>query len=287
MKIRVLGVLMLCVSTFCGADDNLLAHRLFEQGDYARASELFTDPAWKGVALYRSSQWWRAAEAFVRANDAPSAYNLGNCYVKLGYYELALEAYLQALALDPSLQNAQYNAEIMRTLLAREDKDKQGGSRQPSGEEIEKLETDTKPNNPGSGQEGSEENEAEENSKGKSDQPGEQAMGPQADAQPGSGGEAANDSLQSEQQQGHGAVSGTSDKKPPSSQPSGGSENDTLVNESQASGLRTELETEQATTQWLNRIQHDSQLYLQRRIQLELRRRLAAGQPAPVGGSGW
>ena len=59
------------------ANDNILAHRLFEEGNYVQAGEIFTDPAWKGVALYRSSQWWRAAEAFVRANDAVSAYNLG------------------------------------------------------------------------------------------------------------------------------------------------------------------------------------------------------------------
>ena len=62
-------LLALTLTGFMGvahADDNAVAYRLFEQKRYAEAAELFTDPAWKGVAMYRSDQYWRAAEAFVR-----------------------------------------------------------------------------------------------------------------------------------------------------------------------------------------------------------------------------
>jgi len=80
-----------------GNNDDLLGFELFEREDYSSAAEIFQDSAWKGVALYRSNQWWRAAEVFVRGNDAPAFHNLGNTYVKMGYYALALEAYQQAL----------------------------------------------------------------------------------------------------------------------------------------------------------------------------------------------
>jgi Ca-activated chloride channel family protein len=271
------------------ANDNILAHRLFEEGNYVQAGEIFTDPAWKGVALYRSSQWWRAAEAFVRANDAVSAYNLGNCYVKLGYYALALDAYLNALAMDASLLDASHNAELMRQLLSEEDDEKsQRGGRNPQGDEIEKLETNKSPEEEGNGQGGNEQTNIKEPTSGKSEDPGTEAMGPQEDAETGKGGEASKQKQpKSQDQDGSGAIDGETDDNEAANRPSGGSESDTPTEESQAAGIRASLESEQATTQWLNRIQHDSQLFLQRRIKLELKRRSTAGQSAPEGGSSW
>jgi len=96
------------------ANDNLIAHRLFKQERFAEAAEIFTDPSWKGIALYRSAQWWRAAEAFIRADDPQSLHNLGNTYVKLGFYELALEAYLAALKKQTDFEDARFNADLMR-----------------------------------------------------------------------------------------------------------------------------------------------------------------------------
>jgi len=278
--------------TFCSAtahsDDNLLAHKLFEQGDYARAGEIFTDPAWKGVALYRSAQWWRAAEAFVRADDPVSVFNLGNCYVKLGYYALALDAYLQSLSMDPTLQSAQHNADIMRKLLASEDDDKQRGGLQPSGEAIEQLEAEDKPDEQGSGPEGDEKNDVGETSVGESENGGEQTMGLQLDAKAGKGGKALREEQAVQQEQdGSGSLKGETSDDNSANRPSGGADTDTPTTDSQAAGSRRHLETDQATASWLNQINHDSQLYLQRRIALEQKRRLAAGQVAPEGGSSW
>lgn len=270
------------------SNDNVLAHKLFEQGKYAQAGEIFTDPAWKGIALYRSSQWWRAAEAFVRANDPVSAYNLGNCYVKLGYYALALDAYLRALSMNPDLQDASHNADIMRELLAEDDENKQRGGRNPQGDEIEKLDVDASPEEEGNGQGGNEQSNIKEAPTGESEDPGTEVMGPSPDAQAGEGGEAAKQNTpQPDTQEGSGALNGETDDNEAADRPSGGSESDTPTSDSQAAGIRATLESEQATSQWLNRIQHDSQVFLQERIKLELRRRSAAGQSAPEGGSTW
>lgn len=280
--------LLLASAGFTQGDDNVLAHRLFSEGKYAQAGEIFTDPAWKGVALYRSSQWWRAAEAFVRANDAVSVYNLGNSYVKLGYYALALDAYLQALSMDPNLDDASHNADIMRQLLAAEDDNKKRSGRNPEGDEIEKLDTDAEPDEQGEGQGGDEQSDVKETPTGKSDDPGTQTMGPQSDAQSGKGAEAGKQKLPNdENEDGGGGVQGETSETREANRPSGGSDTETPADKSQAAGIRTSLEAEQATAQWLNRITHDSQLYLQRSIQLELKRRRAAGQSAPEGGSNW
>jgi Ca-activated chloride channel family protein len=265
----------------------MLAHQLFVQGDYVRSAEIFTDPAWKGIALYRSAQWWRAAEAFVRAGDPRSAFNLGNCYVKLGYYELALDAYQQALAMDPALTDAQHNADIMRKLLADDDDESQRSGRQPSGDALEQLDTQADDRQGGRGAGGEEPGKSGEPGTSEQSEQGEHSLARQDEANSGQGGEA------SEQQQlpagsdGSGAVNGAASEQEPASQPSGSSEADAPTDDSQAAGLRTALETDQATTQWLNQIHHDATLFLQRRIALELRRRQASGQAAPDGGSTW
>lgn len=271
------------------ADDNILAHELYQQGKYAQAAEIFTDPAWKGVSLYRSAQWWRAAEAFVRANDAVSQYNLGNCYVQLGYYELALEAYMRALSIDPELSDARHNAEIMRQLLARQSDEESGQqalqSRQEAIDSIE-SESDERSGNAGSG----EEQTIPGDNKTGNEEESSTAMQSSADAKDES--EGGNVSDQSTEQQsgkpGADNVKGmTSDDNDIQERPSGGSETDSATQESQSAGVRTRLEHEQATEQWLNQINHDPNRFLQSRIQLEAERRQAAGQSAPDGGNAW
>lgn len=270
------------------ADDNLIAHELFSRGEYAKAAEIFTDPAWKGVALYRSDQWWRAAEAFVRADDAVSQYNLGNCYVKLSYYELALDAYLRALSIDPGLTDAEHNAEIMRKLLALKTNDEDGQQGlQSRQEEIDRIESESEEKAGNSG--GGEEQTAPGDNQSGSEEESTQAQKTSADAQDDSEGGNRSDQTMEQLTGEAGAenVQGTTDNSEAENRPSGGSEADTATNDSQSSGLRTALEQNQATEQWLNQINHDPYRFLQSRIQLETDRRKAAGQSAPAGGSAW
>jgi len=281
-------LLLLSMSAVHAADDNILAHELYSQGNYAKAAEIFTDPAWKGVSLYRSQQWWRAAEAFVRANDAASQYNLGNCYVQLGYYELALEAYLRSLSIDPQLDDARHNAEIMRQLLAKNSDEESGQQALQSREkEIDSIESesDEQSGNAGAGEE---QTTPGDNKTGSEDE-STTALKTSADAKDDS--EGGNRSEQTTDQQtgepGADHVQGMADNSEAQQRPSGGSETDSATTESQAAGLRTKIEHEQATEQWLNQIKHDPYRFLQSRIQLESERRQSAGQNAPAGGSAW
>ncbi|MFD1343094.1 hypothetical protein [Litorisediminicola beolgyonensis] len=54
------------------------------------AATLATEPAWRGVALYRAGRHEEAAEAFRAAGDP---LGLGNSQVRLGNYAAALEAF--------------------------------------------------------------------------------------------------------------------------------------------------------------------------------------------------
>lgn len=281
-------LLLLVSHHLFAANDNIIAHELFSQGNYAQAAEIFTDPAWKGVALYRSEQWWRAAEAFVRANDAPSHYNLGNCYVKLSYYELALEAYLRALSIDPDLKDAEHNAEVMRQLLAEKGNDEVGQQALKSRQqEIDRVESESEEQT-GNAEDGEEQTTPGDNQAGSEDE-SSQIKKTSADAKDES--EGGNRSEQTTEQQtgepGADNVQGISDDSEAEERPSGGSEAEAAANDSQSSGLRTAIEQKQATEQWLNQINHDPYRFLQSRIELESARRQAAGQSAPAGGSTW
>lgn len=267
-------------------DDNAVAYRLYEQGRYAEAAEIFTDPAWKGVAMYKSDQYWRAAEAFVRADDAVSIYNLGNCYARLGYYELALQAYLGAVAREPSLQDAAVNAGIMRKLIAGRDGNGQQGL-QPQTRKIDEVQAE--PNDKGNdGGRGDERGKAQEQRASVERERTRAASDTQAQTQASEGRSGSGaDRQDQEGMAGQNDIAGSQGETDPASNASGGSEGDAAPQPDQAAGMRTRLETEQATEQWLNRIRDEPAKFLKARIALEARRRAANGNMPPAGGDAW
>lgn len=282
-------LLALLFSIFAGtaeADENAVAYRLYAEGRYAEAAEIFTDPAWKGAAFYKSDQFWRAAEAFVRADDAVSIYNLGNCYAQLGYYELALQAYLGAQARQPALADAAANADIMRKLIADRDDGGQQGI-QPQARKIDEVEAEQNDEGKGSSR-GDERGEAEEQrasedrerTRASSD---DQAQTQTAEGRSGDGAKRNED----EGVAGQNDIDGQQGDSEPSNDASGGSRSEAAPQDDQAAGMRTKLESEQATEQWLNRIQDEPVKFLKARIALEARRRAANGNSPPAGGDEW
>ena len=281
-----LTICLLVSGSARAAEDDAVAYRLFSEGRFAEAAELFTDPAWKGVALYRSDQFWRAAEAFVRAGDPRSAYNLGNAYARLGYLELALDSYLRALSLDPGMTDAAYNAELVRKTLAERDTSGQSGIR-PQARVIDSVEA--KPPEKGTGNEGEGERGAPEERAG-SEAGGQTRAAEEADraSSEGTGAEGQGNRREEAGDAGKSEVSGTPGGDEPSGRASGGSQAASEADdEAKSAGLRTHLEGEQATEQWLNRIVDDPAAFLKVRIALEARRRAANGTAFQSDDDAW
>jgi len=287
MRWLLLILAMKCVPVL--ADDNRIAYKLYTQERYAEAAEIFTDPAWKGVALFQSSQWWRAAETFVRVDNATAYYNLGNAYVRLGYYALALEAYVAAIAKQPDHEDAAFNAEIMRKLLAEDrDENQNAAALQQRSDAIDRVDSDA--DESGQSQEEPEEDPAGDEEKNSDREGATDSRGPSPTAiAAGDSGEAGSDeTLKDDGSPDGGSVKGTeAENQVSENNPSGGSEGKDTSNNSQAAATRARLEMEQANEQWLNQIQHDPIKYLKKRIALEVSRRRSAGEAAPEGGSQW
>jgi Ca-activated chloride channel family protein len=86
----------------------------FRRGDYSASAKNFTDPMWRGVALYRDGEFKAAAQAFAALDTAEAEFNRGNAYIFLGQYEEAIKRYQAALEKRPEWSSAEANLELAR-----------------------------------------------------------------------------------------------------------------------------------------------------------------------------
>jgi len=90
---------------------------LLKQKRPAEAAAHFQDSQWQGVALYEAGQYGEAAQRFAEGNDARAHYNRGNALARSGELDAAIDAYEQALELQPDLRPAQTNKALVESLL--------------------------------------------------------------------------------------------------------------------------------------------------------------------------
>ncbi|KMM85475.1 Ca-activated chloride channel family protein [Pseudomonas taetrolens] len=91
--------------------------RLLEKNRPMQAVEHFKDPQWQGLALYQAGDYAGAALRFAELNSASAHYNRGNALAMDGALEAAIDAYEQALELQPDLQAAEHNKAVIERLL--------------------------------------------------------------------------------------------------------------------------------------------------------------------------
>jgi len=91
--------------------------RLLEQKKPLQAVEHFEDSQWQGYALYQAGDYAAAARRFAEANTASAHFNRGNALAMSGELEAAIDAYEQALELQPDLQAAAQNKTLVEQVL--------------------------------------------------------------------------------------------------------------------------------------------------------------------------
>lgn len=97
--------------------------RAFENGDYERAATLFSDPMWRGVALYRAGKFGEAVDAFAQVRSAESYFNQGDALARIGKLDEAAASYKEALKLRSGWGEAEENLAIVEKLIADRKKD--------------------------------------------------------------------------------------------------------------------------------------------------------------------
>ena len=233
---------------------NQQARELLEGGEPVAAAELFDDPSWRAVADYRARRYERSAEGFSAAGeDADSLYNLGNALARQGEFEPAIEAYEEALAIDPGLEDAAYNRDLVQELMEQEAA-RQGseGNQQSSSES-------------GGGAE-----QSEADSEGQ--EAGEEGASGDASGQSQDGESSVRDEEQTSQQDLEALQEELERAAMEAEQQSGDPTEEAQMSQAQLAAERRAQEQQQALEQWLRRIPNDPGGLLRRKFRYQYQR---------------
>jgi Ca-activated chloride channel homolog len=89
-----------------------------DRRDYTRAAERFTDPLWRGYALFRDGQYQEAAEVLDRVQTAQAASIQGMAYIRSRSYRDGVRSFKTALDRDPDYPGAADNLATAREIVA-------------------------------------------------------------------------------------------------------------------------------------------------------------------------
>ncbi|UVW36285.1 VWA domain-containing protein [SAR92 clade bacterium H455] len=113
------------------------ASEALANGDAAAAQSLFKDPEWRGSAAYKAGDYETAINQFVDFDDADSHYNRGNALAHSGDLDAAIEAYDQALALNPEMEDAEANKELLEQLKQEQEQQQQDSDSSDDSEDSD------------------------------------------------------------------------------------------------------------------------------------------------------
>ena len=151
MPLLLLPGMLLSTEAKAGLWDDLWSTRdqqaqaALQQERPADAAVLARDPGVAGEAFYRSGDFENAGQSWSQAgeskNQADSHYNRGNSMAQMGEFEAAMAAYDAALELDPEMEDAAFNRDLveeMKQEQEQEQQDSEGESdEEQSGDESE------------------------------------------------------------------------------------------------------------------------------------------------------
>ena len=221
--------------------------RALLQGDPGKAAGLFTAPPWQGVAQYRAGKFSEAATAFSGGPSAEARYNEGNALARAGKLPEAVQAYDQALQLNPKLEDARFNRELVKKLLQEQesqDKKQQKSDDQPQDQQQQGQ----KPDQPSGEQ------------KEQPGQPGGQPPKEQGVETPEKREQARQESSPAEHEQG---------KEQPGQPVATPAPKDAEQKGAEADELKMSTEEQQALEQWLRQVPDDPGGLLRRKFAYE------------------
>ena len=144
LPLLILPGLMISGEAKAGLWDDLWATKdqqaqaALQQERAADAAVLAKDPAIAGEAMYRSGDFPGAGQAWSQLDQADSHYNRGNSLAQAEDFEAAIAAYDAALAIDPVMEDALFNrnlVEQMKQQQEQQQKDQENSEGEPSEEQ--------------------------------------------------------------------------------------------------------------------------------------------------------
>ena len=229
------------------------AQRELDKGNAMEAGELFEDPVWRAVAKYRAAEYGPSAAGFGNQEDIENLYNLGNALARLGEIETAIDAYEQVLEVDPDMEDAIYNRDLLKDLIE-QNQDAQSGEQ--------------------GNQDASESGGGGQQSEGQSqsDQSGEEAATGEQGAEGQQGESSVRDQDNVNQEDLEAIQAELERAAQEAQQQSGEAQESEVMRQADAEQMRRAQEQRQAMEQWLRRIPNDPGGLLRRKFRYQYQR---------------
>jgi Ca-activated chloride channel family protein len=162
-------------------------YKALQQGDAEAAQGLFENPQWQASAAYKNQDYKTAVEQYSQGESADDSYNLGNALARSGDLDGAIKAYDQALKIQPDMDDAIANRQLVEQLKQQQqnqdqsgdpqdqdgesqDQDQQQSQSQQQSEDQQQSESEQQQNTGEENQSAEQEQEQEEQSKAASDE---------------------------------------------------------------------------------------------------------------------
>jgi len=269
------------------------ASRAFESDDLAQAATLFENREWQAAAKYRNGNYQQSIDALSGIESADAFYNTGNAYAQLKQWQAALDAYDQALALQPKHEDAKHNRALVEEQLKQESgesssDDSQSGESDEGGEQSQQGESQPGESQQDESQSNSSEGESSDQQQGGQSSSDEMSDVPQQSSQAGADEQSSEDASQSEpaQQMSESDEEAADDVQ--QARQGEEAEDDAQSEEASAAELsEAQAEIQQANDQWLRRIPDDPGGLLRRKFQYQSQqeRNRSGGQSRSEGES--
>jgi Ca-activated chloride channel homolog len=121
------------------------AQALLKQGKAKVAANTFVSPRHKAYAQLQAGEYAQAEKGFSQFKDADAYYNRGNAYAHMNQLPQALDAYEQALKLDPHNKDAVHNRDLVKQALKKQQKsDQQKQSQQDQNQQGKNQQSENK-----------------------------------------------------------------------------------------------------------------------------------------------
>lgn len=269
------------------------AQQKFNQEQFKEAADSFEKTQWQGAAHYRAGDYEKALAAFEQGADANAFYNQGNSLAKLNKLDEAIAAYEQALALDPNLEDAAKNKEVIEKLKqqqeqqqSQQNQENQQQDGENEGEDQPQEGQQNQSDQPSQNQESKDQNNGDTtqpSADGQENEPQDSSDNQQSSTeQNNEESSPAESSQQDENKREQEQKNEKSTDAEPTDEPNKADEKAELTPAQQLRQEQLEQEKAQKYQQLLNKVTDDPHLLLRNKMQLEYQKRRQNGSQSGV-----